>query len=131
VFLHLLFELIWTYRFLYRDLNNLLINNRTLELRFQSLLENKVATARWLCTGSRKRRADRASPRDRCAGAQHGVITTYWLSYEYVLNPRHFCRARRAGCGARARLPPGDVAHRTLFDRFCALLFGAPGQATT
>ena len=31
LFFHMLFELIWSYRFLYRDLNDLLSNNRKLE----------------------------------------------------------------------------------------------------
>jgi AcrR family transcriptional regulator len=36
LFFHMLFELIWQYRFLYRDLNDLLSKNRRLETRFQS-----------------------------------------------------------------------------------------------
>ncbi|MEZ5718431.1 MAG: TetR/AcrR family transcriptional regulator [Burkholderiaceae bacterium] len=36
--LHALFELIWQYRFLYRDLNDLLSKNRRLELHFQTVL---------------------------------------------------------------------------------------------
>jgi AcrR family transcriptional regulator len=51
LFLHLLFELIWKYRFFYRDLNNLLINSRKLEVRFKTLLADKVTMARWLCDG--------------------------------------------------------------------------------
>ena len=41
-FFHTLFELIWSYRFLYRDLNDLLSNNRKLELHFKFVLERKV-----------------------------------------------------------------------------------------
>ena len=41
-FMHTLFELIWQYRFLYRDLNDLLSKNRHLEAHFQSVLHNKV-----------------------------------------------------------------------------------------
>jgi hypothetical protein len=33
-FMHTLFELIWQYRFLYRDLNDLLSKNRRLETHF-------------------------------------------------------------------------------------------------
>lgn len=40
-FLHTLFELIWEYRFLYRDLNDLLSKNRRLETHFQSVLHRK------------------------------------------------------------------------------------------
>jgi hypothetical protein len=37
LFFHMLFELIWQYRFLYRDLNDLLSKNRRLETHFQFL----------------------------------------------------------------------------------------------
>ena len=37
-FTHRLFELVWQYRFLYRDLNNLLSRNRQLETQFPALL---------------------------------------------------------------------------------------------
>jgi hypothetical protein len=37
----MLFELIWSYRFLYRDLNDLLSKNRRLETHFQFVLKNK------------------------------------------------------------------------------------------
>ena len=41
LFFHMLFELIWSYRFLYRDLNDLLSNNRKLETHFQFVLQRK------------------------------------------------------------------------------------------
>jgi len=129
LFLHLLFELIWTYRFLYRDLNNLLINNRTLELRFQSLLENKVATARWLCHGLAQNGELIAQPAEIDALARNMVvITTYWLSYEYVLNPRHFAEpavlgaALARGCHQVMSLtaPYLTGAARVLFERLAS-----------
>jgi AcrR family transcriptional regulator len=89
LFLHLLFETIWKYRFFYRDLNNLLINNRTLELRFKTLLAQKVRMARWLCDGLARLSELRASPTEIEALATNMVVVaTWWLSYEYVLNPR-------------------------------------------
>ena len=42
LFFHMLFELIWQYRFLYRDLNDLLSKNRRLETHFQFVLKNKA-----------------------------------------------------------------------------------------
>src|SRR5436309_8662878 len=42
LFFHMLFELIWEYRFLYRDLNDLLSNNRRLETHFQVILRDKT-----------------------------------------------------------------------------------------
>jgi AcrR family transcriptional regulator len=89
LFLHLLFETIWRYRFFYRDLNNLLINNRTLELRFKTLLGQKVRMARWLCEGLARQQELRASPAEiEALAANMVVVATWWLSYEHVLNPR-------------------------------------------
>jgi AcrR family transcriptional regulator len=42
LFFHMLFELTWDYRFLYRDLNDLLSKNRRLETHFQQVLKNKT-----------------------------------------------------------------------------------------
>lgn len=129
LFLHLLFELIWKYRFLYRDLNNLLINNRALELRFKSLLTQKVKMARWLCEGLAARGELKASAAEIDALASNMVVVaTWWLSYEYVLNPRHFgetevvARAVARGCYQVLSLTSpyltGDA--RALFDRLAA-----------
>lgn len=91
LFLHVLFELIWKYRFFYRDLNNLLINNRTFELRFKSLLTQKVKMAHWLADGLARQGALTATREEIDALATNMVVVaTYWLSYEYVLNPRRF-----------------------------------------
>ena len=51
LFLHLLFEAIWKYRFLYRDLDDLLSRNRLLEVHFKQILAHKVKTAAALCEG--------------------------------------------------------------------------------
>jgi AcrR family transcriptional regulator len=98
LFLHVLFELIWKYRFFYRDLNNLLINNRTLELRFKELLAQKVKMARWLCEGLAAQDLLRASKAEHAALATNMVVVaTYWLSYEYVRNPRRFSEPEVVG----------------------------------
>ncbi|MEO6065375.1 MAG: TetR/AcrR family transcriptional regulator, partial [Lysobacterales bacterium] len=49
LFLHLLFEIIWKYRFFYRDLSDLVSENRTLEMHFKQILAHKIATALRLC----------------------------------------------------------------------------------
>ena len=51
LFLHILFELIWKYRFLYRDLNDLLSRNRTVEIHFRRILQHSTGTAKLLCEG--------------------------------------------------------------------------------
>ena len=56
LFFHMLFELIWQYRFLYRDLNDLLSKNRKLEMHFQFVLKNKArAVAQVLVAAGRQR----------------------------------------------------------------------------
>jgi hypothetical protein len=47
----MLFELIWQYRFLYRDLNDLLSKNRRLETHFQFVLKNKGQAVRSVIDG--------------------------------------------------------------------------------
>ena len=69
LFLHVLFESIWRYRFLYRDLNDLLSRNRLLEVHFKRLLEQKIEDAAALCDGlaaaGEMRAAARRSRRSR------------------------------------------------------------------
>ena len=89
-FLHSLFELIWAFRFLYRDLNHLLSRNRRLETHFPAILLRKRAALRQLLdTLQAKRAVSAAEDRQRDAvAASMVVLLTYWLSYEYVLQPR-------------------------------------------
>ena len=89
-FLHSLFELIWQYRFLYRDVAHLLSRNRRLETHFPAILLRKRAALRQLLdTLQAKRAASAAEDRQRDAvAASMVVLLTYWLSYEYVLQPR-------------------------------------------
>lgn len=90
-YLHLMFELVWRYRFFYRDLSDLLSRNRTLELQFKQILAHKVKVAKQLCEGLR---ADGALEADDLEvdvlATNMVVVATYWLSYEYVRNPRNY-----------------------------------------
>ncbi len=90
LFLHVVFESIWRYRFLYRDLNDLLSRNRLLEVHFKRLLAAKVRTARALCEALAAGGEMHASAAEIPALATNMVVVmTYWLSYEYVQDPRH------------------------------------------
>ena len=64
---HMLFELIWSYRFLYRDLNDLLSNNRKLENHFPFVLQRKARAVQTvidsLAAGSGLAARRRARPR--------------------------------------------------------------------
>ena len=89
-FMHSLFELVWRYRFLYRDLNDLLSKYRQLEQQVKQVLANKHAAFLTLL----KRMTDQGlltqntTERDSSA-TQMLVMLTWWLSYEYVRDPRH------------------------------------------
>ncbi|SFD42847.1 TetR/AcrR family transcriptional regulator [Paracidovorax konjaci] len=88
--LHSLFERIWQYRFLYRDLNDLLSRNRHLETHFQDLLARKARAVRAMLIGMEGSGALRIAPRDLDTVAESTmVVITYWLSFEYVRDPRH------------------------------------------
>jgi len=89
-FLHTLFELIWQYRFLYRDLNDLLSKNRRLESAFQAVLKDKTRAVRALLDGMSRSGAVRIEAGEREATATSMVVVlTYWLNFEYVRDPRH------------------------------------------
>lgn len=88
-FLHTLFELIWQYRFLYRDLNDLLSNNRRLEIHFKNILEHKTKAIQCLLTSMENAGSIQISTTDVEATATSMVVLiTYWLSFEYVRDPR-------------------------------------------
>ena len=89
LFCHMLFELVWTYRFLYRDLNDLLSKNRRLETHFQRVLHDKRRAMHGLLDGLARSGAARIAGADAAPVATAMVVvTTYWLSYEYVRDPR-------------------------------------------
>ena len=89
-FMHSLFELVWRHRFLYRDLNDLLSKYRQLEQAVKQVLADKheaflallaqLSDKGWLTQNST----------ERDSSATHMlVMLTWWLSYEYVRDPRH------------------------------------------
>jgi AcrR family transcriptional regulator len=89
LFFHMLFELIWQYRFLYRDLNDLLSKNRRLETHFQFVLKNKSRAVQSVLDGLSRGSAMRIDMREaEAVSTAMVVVLTYWLSYEYVRDPR-------------------------------------------
>lgn len=89
LFLHMLFELIWQYRFLYRDINDLLSKNRKLEMQYQALLRDKTRAALGLLDGLSRHGVLKIGVLEAPAVSQTMVVVlTFWLSYEYVREPR-------------------------------------------
>ncbi len=96
-FTHSLFELIWQHRFLYRDLNDLLSKNRLLETHFQAVLKNKTRAVKALLGGMNRAGAMQIDSRQTEPTATSMVVVlTYWLSFEYVRDPRHALEAENA-----------------------------------
>jgi AcrR family transcriptional regulator len=90
LFVHMLFELIWNYRFLYRDLNDLLSKNRRLETHFQAALRDTAVAVQALLDGLARGQAMTDSPMQSATVSNAMVVVlTYWLSYEYVRDPRN------------------------------------------
>ena len=88
-FLHSLFELIWQYRFLYRDLNDLLSKNRRLETHVQTMLRDKQRALRAMLEGmSRAGTVQIGIQELEPTATSMVVVVTYWLSFEYARDPR-------------------------------------------
>lgn len=88
-FLHALFERIWEYRFLYRDLSDLLSNHRRLEQQVQTVFAGKARAMRDLLAGLNDSGALRMDAREADVVAPSMVVVlSYWLSYEYACAPR-------------------------------------------
>jgi AcrR family transcriptional regulator len=86
--------------FFYRDLNDLLTRNRTLEIHFKQILSHKVLTATLLCQALVAVGAMRASENElRALSTNMAAIATYWLSFEYARDPRGKMENERIGRG--------------------------------
>ena len=89
LFLHLLFETIWKFRFFYRDINDLLTRNRLVETHFQRILAHKEQTAITVCQGLAASGVLTATPAEIPVLATNmTVLATFWLSFEHARRPR-------------------------------------------
>ena len=80
--LHLVFECIWDYRFLYRDLVDILSRNRRLRLRFARILKRADEQAHTVMRGLVQAGVMRASAAELDAAATNVlVIATFWMNY--------------------------------------------------
>ncbi len=72
LFLHLVFEAIWKYRFIYRDINDLVARYHGIEVQFRRILAHKIRVAEQILAGLVKGGTDaRRAGGDRHAGAEH------------------------------------------------------------
>jgi AcrR family transcriptional regulator len=88
LYLHLVFESIWEYRFLYRDLNNLLSRNRKLHTHFRRIVARKISTAVEIFQGLADIGVMEASAEQREALANNiALAATYWLNFQSIFSP--------------------------------------------
>jgi AcrR family transcriptional regulator len=96
--LHLVFECIWEYRFLYRDLVDILSRNRHLRLRFARILKRAAGNATTVMRGLVQAGVMRASAKEVDSTATNIlVIATFWLNYSSVRGDRDEQESIRLG----------------------------------
>ncbi len=87
--LHVIFETLWRYRFLFRDLSGLMSRDRRAGHRLSGVIRHAVATSRGICLGLAEAGQLEATPAEVEALAHNlTVVTLYWLSFDTVRNPR-------------------------------------------
>ncbi len=96
--LHLVFECIWEYRFLYRDLVDILSRNRHLRMRFARILKRAASNATTVMRGLVQAGVMRASGTEIEGTATNIlVIATFWLNYASVRGDKDEQEAIRNG----------------------------------
>ncbi len=92
LYLHLTFERIWEYRFIYRDMNSIVSNDTSLKTTFKQIITMKTTTAREILSSLAQQDIMQANARDIAGIANNiALIATFWLSFQ-------------AGCGESNRI---------------------------
>ena len=101
LFLHLVFEAIWRYRFIYRDVNDLIARHRLVQSQFRLILAHKQRTAAAILDGLRASGAAALTRAEIPVLAENmTLIASYWLSFEYAQHPRAELDANALARGA-------------------------------
>lgn len=83
--MHLVFECIWEYRFIYRDLVDLLSRNRKLKMHFSRILKRAHESIVKVCRGLVAAEIMHASSTEIDALAQNiSLTTTFWLNFQQI-----------------------------------------------
>jgi AcrR family transcriptional regulator len=83
--LHLVYECIWEFRFLYRDLVDILSRNRKLRMHFARILKRAADSATDVMRGLVQAGIMRASPAEVDATANNILLlATFWLNFASV-----------------------------------------------
>jgi len=122
LFLHLVFEAIWKYRFIYRDINDLVARYRMIETQFRRILAHKIRVAEQILAGLVKGGQMKAGPTEISTLAENIVlIASYWMSFENARNPRAAQDGQTLARGAfhviAIAAPYLEPPERALFDQ--------------
>ncbi|MGY3913928.1 TetR/AcrR family transcriptional regulator [Aeromonas australiensis] len=89
LFLHLMFEAIWHYRFLYYDIATLMSSYHQVEQRFSALLRRKEQTAETICNHLQAVGLMAGSAAQlHTLAANIALVGTFWISYQRALHPK-------------------------------------------
>ncbi len=87
--LHLVFECMWDYRFLYRDLVDIVSRNRKLKAHFARILDRAATSAGEVLRGLTAAGIMRATPDEIRATAENVLlVATFWMNFNIVRNGR-------------------------------------------
>jgi AcrR family transcriptional regulator len=104
--LHLLFEQMWEYRFIYRDLDDLASRNARLAAAMGEVLRNGIATMAAICRGMAAAGTMRATDDEIAAVSRNAVlVATYWLSFQRLTEGQR---------GESPAFDPGKAAHQVI-----------------
>jgi AcrR family transcriptional regulator len=83
LFLHLLFEAMWDFRFFYRDLDEMLSRDQRLASRFAAFSQRGRQTVLQMCRSMVAGGVMQASEPEIAALAENvALVATYWISYQ-------------------------------------------------
>ena len=89
LYLHLVFEGISKYRFIYRDINDLVARYHLIEVQFKRILNHKIRVAEQILAGLVKGGQMRAEPAEITTLAENMVlIASYWMSFRFAREPK-------------------------------------------
>ena len=96
-FLHLVFETIADYRFLYRDLSELCARSPAMNRRMRAILKLSMQTADQLMGGLIKAGRMQAGRRERDGLVRNTIlISSFWIAFDQILEPNQSPRPDRA-----------------------------------
>ena len=85
LFLHLIFETIWRYRFFYHNLVDLTRRLRSLRIHFNHIVRQKAEAAARVCKGLKQAEIIIASDDEIAALADNiALVSTYWLNFSTI-----------------------------------------------